>query len=75
MKINEKKDLQTKTKIELIKLVQDAQALLVSLKLDHKQNKLKDTRSIFVTRKKIAILQTILNMKQAIALKTEEKPI
>lgn len=65
MKVNEKKDLQTKTKAELVKLLQEAQALLMNLKLDHQQAKLKDTRSIFNTRKRIAVLQTILKGKPA----------
>lgn len=65
MKINEKKDLQSKTKSELVKLLQDAQAALMNLKLDHQQNKLQNTRSIFNTRKRIAVLQTILKGKPA----------
>lgn len=72
MKINEKKDLQSKTKSELVKLLQDAQAALMNLKLDHQQNKLQNTRSIFNTRKRIAVLQTILKGKPADAV-VEEK--
>jgi ribosomal protein L29 len=72
MKTNEKKDLQTKTKTELVKLLQDAQALLVSLKLDHQQNKLKNTSEISNTRKRIAVLKTILRIKPADAV-VEEK--
>jgi ribosomal protein L29 len=72
MKTNEKKDLQTKTKTELVKLLQDAQALLVSLRLDHQQNKLQNTSEITNTRRRIAVLQTILTGKPADAV-VEEK--
>ena len=63
MKTNEKKDLQTKTIAELQKLVQETEKTLVDLKLSLEQNKLKDTRSIFNTRKKLAILKTVVTMK------------
>lgn len=65
MKTNEKKDLQTKTKGELVKLLEDAKALLMNLKLDHQQNKLQNTREIFNTRKRIAVLLTVLQGKPA----------
>ena len=65
MKTTEKKDLQTKTKAELIKLLQDAQKALMQLKLDHKQNKLQNTSEISNTRKKIAVVKTILRMQPA----------
>ena len=73
MKTTEKKDLQTKTKAELVKLVQDAKALLMNLKLDHQQAKLKDTSSISNTRKRIAVLLTILRGKPAeVAVEAKE---
>ncbi len=71
MKTNEKKDLQTKTKGELVKLVQDAKAVLMNLKLDHQQNKLQNTSEISNTRKRIAVLLTMLQGKPADA-KVEE---
>jgi ribosomal protein L29 len=64
MKTKELKDLQIKTVEELKKLVVEAEEMLRELKLSHQQNKLKDTRSIFTTRKKIAVLQTIMQMKE-----------
>ena len=65
MKINEKKDLQTKTKLELVKLLQEAQTELVNAKLDHQQNKLQNTSMITNIRKRIAVLKTVLNGKPA----------
>lgn len=64
MKIKDIKDLQTKTVDELKKLLSEAQDALGELKLSHQQNKLKDTRSIFNTRKQIAVLKTIMQGKK-----------
>ena len=68
MKKNDIKELQLKTGKELEKLLKETQEKLTQLKLDHVQNKLKDTRSIFHTRKEIAVMQSIRTMK----LKTEK---
>ncbi|MGI8419761.1 MAG: 50S ribosomal protein L29 [Candidatus Levyibacteriota bacterium] len=68
MKKTDKQTLQTKSTIELQKLVEETYNTLGQLKLDNVQNKLKNTRSIFHTRKEIAIMQSILHMK----LKTKE---
>ena len=72
MKINDKKELFTKSALELKKLLDEAVKAVVDLKLDHKQNKLKDTRSIFNKRKEVAILKSILNVKMAIETVKEE---
>jgi|GEM_PF-1256351 len=64
MKSQELKELHGKTTGELIKLLKDAEVAFMKLKLDHQQNKLENTSSISTTRKNIAIMQTILNMKQ-----------
>ena len=72
MKTNEKKDLQTKTVAELTKLIQDAEKEIVDLKLSHQQSKLSDTRSIFNTRKRLAVLKTLMTIKMA-AEKVAEK--
>lgn len=66
MKIKEIKDLQTKTVDELKKLLSEARDALVEIKLSHQQNKLKDTRSIFNTRKQIAVLKTIMQGKKEV---------
>ena len=64
MKINDKKELHTKDATELRKMLKDGHELLLSLKLDREQNKLKNTRGIFNTRKSIAIIKTILKGKE-----------
>ena len=64
MKTNEKKDLQTKTVEELIKLLKEAKEAFMAAKLAHQQNKLQNTRELFNTRKKIATILTIMNMKK-----------
>ena len=64
MKVNDKKELHTKESSELKKMLKDGHELLLSLKLDLEQNKLKNTRGIFHTRKNIAIIKTILKGKE-----------
>ncbi len=64
MKINDKKELQGKEAGELKKMLKDGHELYLSLKLDLQQNKLKNTRSIYNTRKNIAIIKTILKGKE-----------
>ncbi|MEK7571146.1 MAG: 50S ribosomal protein L29 [Patescibacteria group bacterium] len=63
MKKQAKQDLQTKTIAELRKLLKEAQAALVQLRLDHQQVKLQNTRSLFHKRKEIAVLHTIMQGK------------
>ncbi|HZE87261.1 MAG TPA: 50S ribosomal protein L29 [Methylomirabilota bacterium] len=63
MTTKDKKELQTKTVEEVKKLLQEAKTALIALRFDHQQNKLKNTRDIFNTRKKIAVLQTIMQIK------------
>lgn len=64
MKINDKKELHAKDAVELKKMLRDGHDLLLSLKLDREQNKLKNTRGIFNTRKTIAVIKTILKGKE-----------
>jgi ribosomal protein L29 len=66
MKTKEKKELHIKTENELSKILKDARGSLMMLRLDKTQNKLKNTRNIFNTRQKIAILLTILKEKETI---------
>ena len=63
MKTTDKKDLQTKSTKELQKMLDETSKTLKQLKFDHVQNKIKNTRSIFTTRKQIAVMQTILHAK------------
>ncbi len=68
MKTTDKKTLETKSVKELQKLIEETYKNLNQLKLDHVQNKLKNTRSIFNTRKEIAVMQSILQQ-----VKSKEK--
>lgn len=64
MKVNDKKELHGKEASELKKMLKDGHELLLSLQLDRQQNKLKNTRAVFTTRKNIAIIKTILKGKE-----------
>ncbi len=68
MKINDKKELHSKTTEELAKLLKESYNTLSQIRMDNVQSKLKNTRSMTNTRKEIAIMKTILNEK----LKTKE---
>lgn len=69
MKSKDLKEIHTKTVVELKKLLKEAQDKLMTLKLDHQQNKLKNTRELFNVRKQIAVLQTIMNIKKSAVTK------
>lgn len=71
MKSIDKKALPAKTAKELEKMISEAYKSLNALKLDHVQNKLKNTRSIFNARKDIAVMQSVLT--QVKNKKKEEK--
>lgn len=64
MKSKEKKDLFTKSAIELTKKLKDARDELFNLKLDLSSNKLKNTKSLTVKRKEIALILTALKEKE-----------
>ncbi len=64
MKTKDIKELHLKTDLELKKLLQDAQSVLVSLRLDKELNRLKNTRDLFNKWKEVAVLKTILNEKE-----------
>ncbi|HZJ18238.1 MAG TPA: 50S ribosomal protein L29 [Patescibacteria group bacterium] len=64
MKTKEKKDLFTKDIKELKSMVSEAKDVLFNLKMEKSQNKLKNTRSIFMKRKEIAIILTVLRRKE-----------
>lgn len=66
MKTKDKKELHTKTDNELLKMLQDAIDYLSALKFEKVQNKLKNTSDITNTRKKIAVIRTILRQKELI---------
>jgi ribosomal protein L29 len=66
MKASDKKDLHTKTDSELKKLIKDAKSALFNLLLDKEQNKLKNTRDLFLKRKEIAVIKTIIREKKEV---------
>ncbi|HVA96887.1 MAG TPA: 50S ribosomal protein L29 [Candidatus Acidoferrales bacterium] len=63
MKTTDKKIVHTKSVKELTKQIEEVKKTLAQLKLDHVQNKLKNTRSIFNTRKEVAVMQSVLHVK------------
>ena len=64
MKTKDKKTLHTKDIKELEKLINEAYDLLVNLRLDKAQNKLKNPGQIFLKRKEIAQMLTIRRNKE-----------
>lgn len=78
MKKKQKEELKVKSVLELRNLVKEAQGLISKLRIEKSQNKMKNLRSIFWERKKIALLLTVVNEKEelekAAQIKAEEKP-
>lgn len=64
MKTKQKKELQAKNINELTLLLKDSRDLLSNIRLDKTQNKLKNTRQIFIKRKEIAQILTIIREKE-----------
>ncbi len=64
MKTKDKKELHSKSLTELKTLVMGTLDLLSDLKLSKSQNKLKNTRQIFVKRKEVAQILTIIREKE-----------
>lgn len=64
MKTKDKKELHGKTITELQKMLIDAKNSLKNIMFEHAQRKLKNTRSIFNLRQKIAIIQSIQKAKE-----------
>lgn len=58
------KEISGKNEKELKDLLKEKRDALVNLKLDNKQNKLKNTRSIFNTRKDIRRILTLIREKE-----------
>lgn len=67
------KEISGKDEKELKELLKTKKKELIDLKLENKQNKLKNTRSIFNTRKEIARIMTLIREKQLQTVK-EVKP-
>lgn len=70
MKQKEKKELFSRTVGELQQILKELKSELFQNKLLHSQKKLKNTRSIYETRKKQANILTILRERQLADLKT-----
>ncbi len=64
MKTKEKKDLRTKSMVELRTMLKNAKDAVFTAKLEKSQNKLKNTRSLFLKRKEIAQILTIMKEKE-----------
>ncbi len=64
MKKKEKEELHTKEIQELTALLKEARQALASLVFEAAQHKLKNTRSVFLKRKEIAVIETILKAKE-----------
>lgn len=73
MKTKDKKELHLKGIKELGKLVSDAKDALVTLRLDKTQNKLKNTSLLFVKRKEIAQMLTIIRLKELAEAQVKKK--
>lgn len=73
MKKADKKELQLKSVSELQKHLHDGYEILAQLRMDNIQNKLKNTRSMTITRKDIAVILTLIRQKMTEeALKEKE---
>lgn len=64
MKTKEKKDLHTKTIKELRTMLKNARDAVFEAKIEKSQNKLKNTRAIFLKRKEIAQILSIIKEKE-----------
>jgi ribosomal protein L29 len=64
MKTKERKDLHTKSQVELRTMLKSLKDAVFTAKLELSQNKLKNTRSIFLKRKEIAQILSILKEKE-----------
>lgn len=64
MKLKDKQTLRTSALQELKNLLQKVRNELFLLKLDKAQNKLKNTRSLFLKRKEIALISTLIREKE-----------
>jgi ribosomal protein L29 len=73
MKSKDKKELHRKEIKELNNLVAQAQDELAGLKMDKTQNKLKNTSSLFLKRKEIAQMQTVIRQKELADVQAKKK--
>ncbi len=64
MKRKEIKELHTKTIEELNTLLKETRDLFLKMRLDLTRNRVKNTRGIFLMRKDMARILTIINQKE-----------
>lgn len=64
MKRKEKDELKTKETKELENILSQARKTVSSLRIEKAQYKLKNTRAIFLKRKEIALIKSILKEKE-----------
>ncbi len=64
MKTKDKKQLHTKTQEELNVQLKEARGNLFTLQMDQARHQLKNTRSLFMKRKDIAQILTVLKQKE-----------
>ncbi len=58
------KEFSTKTREELLEVLKTKRENLFKLDLERQQNRLKNTRNIFLTRKQIARILTLIREKE-----------
>jgi ribosomal protein L29 len=73
MKTKDKKELHLKSIKELNNMVTKAKDEIVALNLDKIQNKLKNTSQLWIKRKEIAQMLTIIRMKELAEIKAKNK--
>ncbi len=66
MKLKDKQTFRVNALTKLKDLLEKAKNELFLLKLDKAQNKLKNTRSIFLKRKEIAFISTLIREKELV---------
>ena len=67
------KEIAGKSETELKSLLKEKRKELFNLNLDNKQNKLKNTRSLFNTRKEVARILTLMREQELAKPKEEAK--
>jgi len=73
MKSKDKKELHLKSIKELKNSVEELRDVIVGLKLDKTQNKLKNTSQLSVKRKEIAQMLTIIRLKELADIQARKK--
>lgn len=73
MKIKDKKDLRAKTKKDLWDLLKEKKEKISELRIQQSQNKLKNTSEIFVLRKDIASILTLLREAELVKAEVSKK--